>query len=238
MTSINVGRALTFGFEDSEWLAKLAVGALVVLVGIVFSLFLVGVVIFFLLSGYMVAIARAVAAGSDRELPSWDNLGELFKDGFFVSLASFVWNIPALILSIPSLVPVFLLGDSNGDVVSVVLVVISSLAGCVLILYAIFYALISPIIIWQVADKGTLAAAFDVHTIFRILKAQLGNIIIIVVTMVVVDLLAVVIGTLLCGLGVILTLVWTIWVQGHLVGQLGALVRGAEAVPTPTLQEA
>ncbi len=238
MASINIGRALTFGFEDPEWPAKLALGALVVLVGSVFSLFLVGVIVFFLLTGYTVAIARAVAQGQDRELPRWDNLGELFTDGFFVGVALFVWNIPALVLSVPSLIPLFLLNDSTRDVFSVVLFLVSLFTGSLLLLYAIFYALITPIVIWQVADKRTLAAAFDVHTIFAVLKAHLGDLILIVVTMAIAGVIALVVGILLCALGLMVTEVWTFWVLGHLTGQLGRVLRTETSQQGPVLQEA
>ncbi len=232
MASLNIGRALSFGFEDKEWLAKMAVGVLVLLVGVVFSLFLVGTLVLLLLTGYMVAIVRTVAEGQDQELPHWDNWGQLFKDGLFVGVALLVWHLPTALFSIPSVIPLLLFDQNTGagmDVLSMLLLLISIVTGCLLLIYLIFYALLTPIIVWQVADKGTLGAAFDVPTMFAILKTHLGDLVVIAVTMLVVSLVASLVGILLCGLGVLVTEVWTTWVQGHLVGQLGRMIREEQA---------
>ena len=45
---MDIGSAFTFVFDDEEWVKKLAIGGVILLVGLVTSLILVGIVILFI----------------------------------------------------------------------------------------------------------------------------------------------------------------------------------------------
>lgn len=231
MERLDFGRSFTFMFEDPEWIVKLIIGALVLLVGIVFSIVLVGIFAFFLFTGYMVAIVRQVARGEELPLPAWQDLGPMLVDGLRVSVALFVWSLPMLLLYLPILIfSVFLnSGDGASNAVSVLLGVVVLVCGCLMLIYSIFLALVSPLIILQVAEKESLAAGFNFSRIFAQIRENLGPIVLVVIGTLVAQFLAGVVGLLLCGVGVLVTGVWAMWVQGHLIGQLGRLRRGQAA---------
>jgi len=56
---MDFGKALTFMFQDPNWVAKLGIGILVTLAGIVFSPVLIGFVAVFVLTGYTIDVVRS-----------------------------------------------------------------------------------------------------------------------------------------------------------------------------------
>ena len=229
MERLDLGRSFTFMFEDSDWVIKLVVGALILLVSGVFSIFLVGFLGFVLLTGYMAAIVRHVARGEELPLPQWENFGDLFVDGLRVGIATFVWSLPALVLAVPIFITSLLAVDGS-DAVAAVVTLILLVCGCLLLLYSLFLAVVSPVIILRVAEEQRLSAAFEVGTILGLVRSSIGPIILIIVASWIAQFLALVVGMLVCGVGVLVTWVWALWVQGHLIGQLGRLT---SQVPEP-----
>ncbi len=230
MQHLDIGRALTFGFEDGEWVVKLFLGALLFLVGLIFSVVLIGVIPLLMLGGYAVAIARNVAEGQDVPLPRWEDFGDLLADGFRLAVAYFLWSLPSLILTLPVIIGAVLIPD-RGDGWAVLWFLLLLCCGLPALVYSLFVTLISPVIMWQVAAERSVAAALNVRQVWHIFTSHLGSIIIIVLVLWGVNLLAGLVGFLLCGVGFLATFIWYLWVEGHLVGQLGRLARGT-AAPT------
>ena len=226
MERLDFGRSFTYMFEDSEWLVKLLVAAFIFFVSLLFSVVVVGLVGFLVLSGYMVAIIRQVARGEDLPLPRWADFGILFMDGLRVGVATFIWSLPAFIFYLPILV-VSLLASGGSDTMSVLLGLITLACGCLLLLYSLFLAVVSPVVVLRVATTQRLGAAFDFAEIFEFVRTYIGPIILVVVGSLVAQIVAGLVGVLLCGLGILVTLVWAMWVEGHLIGQLGRLQQPA-----------
>lgn len=228
MTRIDFARALTYPLEDNEWVLKLLIGAVLLLIGFMFSIVLVGLIAFVLLTGYMIAIARNVAEGRDVPLPPWEDFATLFLDGLKASVAFFIWQLPALFFALPLPVVFALPGRDDRAMASIMslLILCCSLPAFA---YSLFIALIFPIVMWQVADKGSIAAGLHVDRVLRILRTFPAEVILITIALGVLGLLAGIVGSLLCGIGLLPTTVWYIWAGGHLIGQLGRIVRSREA---------
>lgn len=222
MERLDLGRSFTFMFEDPEWVAKLIVAALIFLVSTVFSILLIGIVGFLILSGYMVAIVRQVARGEELPLPRWEQFGDLFMDGLRVGVALFVWSLPNLILYLPILIA-SIVASNGSDAAQAILLIITLGCGCLLFLYAIFLAVVTPAIILRVAEEQSIAAAFDFNRILGMVREHLGSFILVVVGMVIAQFVAAFVGLLVCGVGIFVTAIWAMWVEGHLIGQLGRL---------------
>jgi len=235
MGRIDIGRSFTFMFEDSDWVVKLILGALIFLVGVTLSIVLIGFLAFLVLSGYMVAIVRNVSRGEELPLPAWSDFGALFMDGLRVGGALFVWGLPALVGYLPLVVLMAMAGGQGqmGTAMETIITLLVFVCVCVLFLYSIFLALVSPIIVLRIAEEQRFAAAFQFGRIFSTLRANLGAVVLVVIATFVAQLLATLVGTLLCGVGVLLTVVWGMWVQGHLIGQLGRLMHPQEVELTP-----
>jgi hypothetical protein len=85
---MDVGRALTFLFEDLHWPRKLGLGVLLRLVPI----------LNFSVTGYEVRTARRVAADEMTPLPEWDDLGGLWMEGLWLSMARVTYAVVAVLL--------------------------------------------------------------------------------------------------------------------------------------------
>ncbi len=238
MQSLDIGRALKYSFEDPEWVTKLLIGALLMFVGIMFSFLLVGLIPLMMLNGYVIAVARNVARDNDVPLPRWENFGELLADGFRQWVATFIWSLPLLILYIPLIIFFVLASSGDSDTLAGLAFLTTIICGLPAMAYGLFLALISPIITWQIAAEGSISAALDVRRVWQILRDNLGSVVIIALVIWGVNVLAQTLGMLICGVGIFVTLIWSLWVQGHLIGQLGRMAQGtppAEVIsPEPT----
>ncbi|MCL5958163.1 MAG: DUF4013 domain-containing protein [Chloroflexi bacterium] len=87
----DLAKAFTYMFEDENWVAKMLLGSVFVLL----SFMLIGIPF---LVGYSVETLQNVMAGRTRPLPEWTDLGDKFVKGLFLGLALLIWAIPVLLL--------------------------------------------------------------------------------------------------------------------------------------------
>jgi uncharacterized protein DUF4013 len=103
--SIDLGRAFRFVPEDPDWIKK-------VLIGGVFML-LTGLVIGALfVAGYGVRLMRRTVAGDPRPMPEWDDLGDMAGDGLRALALYLAYALPATV--IPAAVMVAVVLASSG----------------------------------------------------------------------------------------------------------------------------
>lgn len=241
---MDIGKAIGFVFEDEEWIAKLLVGAALMLVPIFGG---------FALMGYTIAVIRNVLAGAARPLPNWDELGQKFVDGLLLWVVNMIYTLPiwlvACLFVLPILLP--LLGGENQDLTTAlagVSTVVAAGLGCVLTLYGLLIWFLTPVIQLQYAVHGEIGACLRLGEVFRLAFDHIGSMLIALGTTLVVGLLiglvvalvGAVVGTIpicgwivggLLGLLVLPLSVWLSVITGHLFGQVG---RVAE-LPYPTL---
>ncbi len=87
---IDLGRALTYTFEDKQWPLKLG---LLLLIGLIPGLNVIAWV------GYQVSIAHNVASGMAYPLPAWDDWGDILVRGLMAIAAGFVYFLPLIMVS-------------------------------------------------------------------------------------------------------------------------------------------
>jgi len=229
---MDFAKAFTFMFEDPDWLKKLGIGTLIGLLGIVLSPVLVGIVPLLVLLGYTIDVLRNVMHGSDRPLPEWDNWGSFLAKGFKVAAASFVWSLPAILLTVP-LVVGSMMADQGGSAGNLggaeALGIGIILCGtCLMILWSLFVTLISPAIYVRIAETDRFSSAFNFGAMWAFTRDNIGNIILALLLMIVVGFIASIVaglGFVALVIGVLITLpfatLWQYLVQAHLFGQIG-----------------
>ena len=114
---MDIGKSFTFVFEDDQWITKILIAAVILLVGVLFSwvLAIPLILAFALLSGYMVEITRRVMAGQVDGLPEWDDWGALLMDGIKFWVVGIVYALPLIILSICLGIPIGIFHFSCND---------------------------------------------------------------------------------------------------------------------------
>lgn len=218
---MDIGKSISFVFEDKQWLPKVLIGGLVLLGTILLSWTVVGLFVGMgLLMGYSLDLLKNVRRGDPQPLPEWDDWGDKIVKGLKLFVVFFVWSLPLIIISLPSLL-LSALADSSGSDVTTVLTVVTLCLSCFQILFGIALALFTPAILIKFAENESMADAFAFSEIFRFTREHLGEIIIAILVVWAVQIVAGFIGTLLCGVGLLFTGFWTLLVQAHLYGQIG-----------------
>src|SRR5262249_1297336 len=98
---MDLGRSFTYMFEDKDWVAKLAIGGGIILLGAIFFWVLLIPLIsaYALVVGYALVVIKNVYDGSPTPLPEWSNLGDFFVKGLTALVGILIWFIPVIVLA-------------------------------------------------------------------------------------------------------------------------------------------
>ena len=216
---MDIGKSISFVFEDKKWIEKVLIGGLITLLTVVFSwTIIVGVIGGALLLGYMVQLVRNVRKHDDYPLPAWDEWGEKIMSGIKLMVVFFVWAIPLMIVSLPFAVLMGVAGNNDSGGFAGILALCFS---CLTIIYAVVLFLAGPAITIRFSETEKISSGFEFSEILAFTRDHIGDIIIAMIVLWLVQLVASFIGSLLCFIGLAFTGIWAMMVQGHLYGQIG-----------------
>lgn len=220
---MDVGKSLSFVFEDKRWLEKTLIGGLILLGTLVLSWTIIGLFVGVgLLYGYMIEVVRNVRRGEAYPLPEWDNWGDKIVLGLKYLVVYLIWSLPLLIVWIPFAILSAIVGNaSSADTAAGILGVASVCLSCLAILYSLVLLLASPGITIRFAERGEITDGLAFSSILAFTREHIGDVIIAIIMVLVVSTLAGIVGTLLCGIGLLFTSFWATVVQGHLYAQVG-----------------
>ena len=207
---MDIGSSFSYMFKDEDWIKKILIGGVVGFIPIVN----------FASIGYMVQIIRNVRDGQALPLPEWDEFGKLFMDGLWVFLIFLVWSIPIILVACLQGVGTALIADANQDAANAYGIV-SACFTCVIVLWALVVAAVSPAILVRFAEVGEFVTGFQFSEILDVIRDNVGNYIIVILLIWLAGLIAS-LGVILCVIGVIFTQFWSYLVAGNLMGQLAA----------------
>ena len=213
---MDIGRAFSFVFEDENWIVKILIAAAILLAGVVFSWVLIIPLLlaFVLVGGYSVEITRRVIRGNPDELPEWDDWGRFFGDGLKVWVIGIVYALPIIIVSICLAVPSGLLAEEAEGLSAVMSVCI----GCLSFLWAVVMSVTLPAAIAFYVDNEDLGAAFRFGEIFAFVRENLSTYLLTFVMSWVANLIGS-LGSIICGVGWLVTGPYAWMVTGYLYGQ-------------------
>lgn len=226
---MDVGKSLRFIFEDQQWPTKILIGSLILLVSLPLTFVLVGFLGLAIVTGYSLDVLRNVRAGSTRPLPEWrDQWGEWLVEGLKLLLILFVWSLPLMILNVFTGIGDSMLNTSSG-VVNLFGGMMVAVVSCLALLWGIVLALATPAIYLRMAETRELSSGFQFNAIYVWTRDRIGDVVIVALlsTLLSLALLLVggVIGILLCGVGLALTLPAAVMlstlVTVHLYAQIG-----------------
>lgn len=208
--SLDVGRALSFMFEEQDWVKKL----IIAIVMLFLSIF---VLPYFIFQGYIVEIVRRVGRSQAPELPDWDDWGKYLSEGFMASIALVVYALPILLLVCCAMFPIIALGESGGDEVAGIAVLMMC---CVMIIafimqfgvYLMYYAGLI-----RYAETSNFSSFFQFGQLWRFVRENLND----YGLALLVSIGAGMIGSFVPILGTI----WAMLVTAHLFGQVSRITR-------------
>ena len=97
---MDFGRALSFPFDDEDWIVKTIVGTLLSFIP-------------FFAVGYQVRVIRNVMRGKTRPLPGLDDIGEVFVDGLMAIIAALIYFLPIILVACLFVVPAAISGSDT-----------------------------------------------------------------------------------------------------------------------------
>ncbi len=216
---MDIGKAFAYVFEDKNWLVKILIGGLLLLIPIVN----------FIPIGYALTALRNVAEGKESPLPEWDDWGGYFTRGLMVFLAGLLYALPIFVLvGIASAFSAIAGAREEGALVSLA-ALCATLLYCLNILYGLAMGLWLPGALTNYAFKGEFSALFSFGEIYRYISANVGNYLIAWIISLVASFVAS-FGVILCVVGVIFTSFWAYLVWAHLFGQVWRLASAKVAL--------
>jgi hypothetical protein len=206
------GKAFSYVFEDKDWFKKLAIMGLISLIPILGQI---------VLCGWMIDIMKKLIRHEPVTLPDLDFGGQLSR-GFGAVVIGFVYALPVIVLSIiQSIIMAATTGGMNSDSVDAMtgVVLVTSICFSILyFLYAIVLYFIYPVAFGRYAETGAIGEGLKLGVVFGLIKKAPGAIFIALLGALVASLIAP-LGGIACGIGVLLTLVYSTAITGHLFGQ-------------------
>jgi hypothetical protein len=224
MRILDVGKALGFPFEDKDWIVKILIGGILLLIPIVN----------FIVFGYAFKVLQKAAQEGVYEFPAWGDWGSLFVQGFFVFLMWLIYFlVPGILYAIGG---VFLggsilagAGHSYGAVplvgLGILFLVLGGVIGFVISLFV-------PMAMTAYAATGEFGQAFNFGGIFSRISSNAGNYVVAILIYI--------------GLGIVLGIVSKIPLLGLIIDifagfyvavvmsyLFGSVYRGNAALATP-----
>lgn len=243
---MDYAKALTFLWEDPRWKEKLTIGTVVMLLSIALSPILIGFVGILIVMGYGVRLMQNVRNGNQYPLPEWDQWSEDLTRGFKLFVVSLVWLLPALLLSIPIVMGGVMMGvgdDNSSGFLTGIGGLTFGLGYCLVILFGLFYALVTPGFTVWFARNEQISDGLKLTEVWAWTRKNLGSVVLVmiayIVASIVISTVASIVGTLLCIVGLLVTLplgtLATYLYQYHLIGQLAYKDLNGTAYYTPAV---
>jgi Protein of unknown function (DUF4013) len=216
----DITRALTFFFQDPEWIPKLAVGTLFVFL----SPFFIGAI---LVTGYAVSLARRVREDRLPLLPQWDDFQEIFLEGLRGLAVALAHKLPLILLAILVILALaggIYLGQQAEEFMFLGL---PALFGGFVVVFVLGLGVLVylPAAMVRLLQTDRVVAAFDVFANVDFIRTHL--------TRYSLGLLAIVLAGLVSQLGIFVFCIgifpasfWSMCVMGYVVGELSKLDPG------------
>lgn len=215
---MDIGLSLSFPFQDEEWVRKIAIGAVIVLVGIITF----GIVLLPLL-GWGLEVMRRLIRDQYPVLPEWQDFGQLFMDGLKVFALSFVWSLPIILVSACIGFAGAFSGSAGGEFGQSAQTAIGSVGAivstCIGIPYGLAIGILLPAAMGILADSDDFGRALNPANAFQLVRDNIGNYLIAWFVGGVALFIVEIVGTLACFIGLLPALAYGTAVVSHLYGQ-------------------
>lgn len=208
-------RALTFPFDDNEWLKKLGIATLIQFIPILGQI---------VLQGWSVEISQRVKRGSPEPLPGWDQFSEYIGKGFTVFIANLIYQIPTVIFaclaSFSWILPAMGAGSDGEGFLAALGVGAVVCLSCVIFLYAIAAAIVFFGGYVRYIDNPQLGVFFQFGDNIALVRNNIGEFGMAILYVLLAGLIVGAISGITAGIGSILATPFIMYVMGHILGQL------------------
>jgi hypothetical protein len=218
---MDFGKAFSYAFEDQDWIKKVGIAALIMLIPILGQI---------IIGGWALEITRRVIRRDPEPLPDWSEFGDYLVKGLQVFVIGFAYSLPIILISICTQVPTAFLADQGGDAENLI-IVLSICTSCISMIYGIFLGFVLPAALGNFAAHEQLGAGFRFGEVFGLVRAAPMAYLLVLVGSFVAGLVAM-LGLIACFIGVFFTVPFSYAINAHLQGQAyneAIAARGSQA---------
>jgi hypothetical protein len=207
---MNFGKAFTFPFQDPDWIKKIIIPGLVMLIP-----FLGQIVVL----GWMLEITRRVIRQNPNALPELD-FGKNLSDGFKGFLISLVYAIPAILFSMPPAIvnTVMASSGSDSDIAGPLMIIVMVCCYGLLFIYSLALSVFIPAAMGHFVATEKMSSAFRFSEVIGLVRVAPGPYLMVLVGVILSGMIGS-LGSILCVIGVLLTYAYAMAINGHLYGQ-------------------
>jgi hypothetical protein len=219
--TLDFGRAFRFIFDDPDWIKKMLIGGVMMLLGV----FIIGSL---WVMGYWARLIRRVAAGEKRPLPEWEDLGGLLREGWGTASVYAIYIAGLLLPFLVAIVGMLFVGGGMAQLTSgseEASEAFGALAGIgFLALYAVFWVAMLALMVYvpaaltRYALTGRFAAGFEFAETVAFIRRNLLNYALALVLYMLASFVAQ-FGVLACCIGVFPVSFWALCVFGWGLGE-------------------
>jgi len=206
---MNLGKAFTFAFEDKDWIKKIGIAGLVMLIPLIGQITVLG---------WALEVTRRVIRREPETLPDWGAFGDYLVKGLKMFVIGLVYALPIILVSICFSLPSVFMQNGGDDTMAAALSAISFCMSCIFALYGIAMAFIIPAAYANFAVTDELGSAFRFSEVFGLVRTAPSAYLLVLLGSIVAGLIAG-LGIILCFIGVIFTSAYAYVIQSHLWGQ-------------------
>jgi hypothetical protein len=219
-------KALTYPFDDQDWLKKLGIALLVSLAMLIPLIGTIpGAII---LQGWSIEIIKRVKNNHPTPLAEWDDFGGLFNKGLWPFIASLVYQIPTLIfVCLAGVATAALGGSSNSDTAAGVAGMIPILwmcCGCLIVLYAIAAGIVFYGGLLRYVDKPEFGTFMEFGENLALVRNNIGDFGMAILYLILGGLIVSVASSVTFGLGSLVASPFMMYFSSHILGQLAQKV--------------
>lgn len=226
---MDIGKAFTFVADDPRWVNKVLIGGGLVFLGLLASLTLIGgVIVFAIVFGYLVGLARNVIAGQERPLPEWADWGVLLRDGCKLFVVWLVLALPFILLGLLVFIPGIALSASGDPDTAELGGVVAAGGYCLTFPLSMAVNFVLPLATGRYAATRSIGESLRLGELWAVLRGNGGTYLLVFLLTFFATSLVAYLGLLACGIGLPFTVFYAYLVNHHLYGQA---YRGAMGTP-------
>jgi hypothetical protein len=237
---MDFSKALTYPFDDEDWVKKLGIAAAIGLIAFVLSAVLIGFVAMIPLVGWSIETIKRVRANEPKPLAGWDDFGGMFSKGLTPFLAALVYQIPTLLIYCVAFGVFFLpvLGGKNSDASAALGGVAMIIFYCCICL-VLLYALAAGVVYWgglmRYLDKPEFGTFMQFGDNIALVRAHSGDFGMAFLFILLGSVVASVVAGIPC-IGWAVYMPFSFYYSSHILGQLAQKVTGGGAMASAAPQ--
>ncbi|MCC7130082.1 MAG: DUF4013 domain-containing protein [Anaerolineae bacterium] len=214
------GKAFSFVFEDQDWVKKIGIAGLLLIIPILGGL---------VVSGWALEVTRRVIHREAEVLPDWSKFGDYLVKGLMLFVVGFVYALPIILLSACQQGGILFAQNNGDDSLTGVIGVLSICISCVVILYSIVLGFVIPAAYARLAVTGQIGSAFRFGEVIGLVRAAPSAYLIVFLGEIIAGFIGS-LGLIVCVIGMFFTYAYAMAMMAHLWGQAYNVASGDQSL--------